>query len=181
MLDFVELAKEKYNQGNDVDFNLSFNEFICQCYIKLKPCSYGTRIEQKIVKELGCEVNNPSLNLGDISFLEKNAEVKVSYLSQAKSYNLTHLRMWQKFQFYLFCFIDCDNDFTPEFYLIDKYVLNKVKMGAMNGTKSSNSENGNIELRSTVKKGGDAHKTLKRSNKLNGTTLLDLKSFICNV
>ena len=179
MTNFIELAKERYNQGNDVDFNLDFNNFICQCYIKLKPCSYGTRIEQKIVKELGCEVNNASLNIGDISFLGKNSEVKVSFLSQSKTYNVTHIRMWQKFHMYLFCFIDCDNNFTPEFYLIDKYILNKVKMTPMNGTKLSNSENNNIELRTTIKKGGDIHKLLKQSNRLSGTTLEDLKFYIC--
>jgi hypothetical protein len=51
-------------------------------------------------------------------------------------------------------------------------------MGPMNGTKLSNTKNKNIELRVTIKKGGDVYSMFKRFNKLNGTTLLDLKSFI---
>jgi hypothetical protein len=178
MTNFIELAKERYKQGNNVDFGLTFNEFICQCYIKLKPCSYGMRIERKIMDEVGGKSNSPSLNLGDISFLGKNAEIKVSFLSQTNTYSLTHIRMWQEFDMYLFCLIDCDNNFTPEFYLIDKFIMGDVKMGPMNGTKLSNTKNKNIELRVTIKKGGDVYSMFKRFNKLNGTTLLDLKSFI---
>ena len=88
--------------------------------------------------------------------------------------------MWQKFNYYLFCFIDSSNGFTPEFYLIDKYVLNKIRMTPMNGTKESNSENTNIELRSTVKKNGDYHKLFRKENKLRGTSLDDLKSYVVN-
>ena len=85
--------------------------------------------------------------------------------------------MWQKFHYYLFCFIDCENDFIPEFYVLDKYVLNSVKMTPMNGTKESNSDNTNIELRATVKKNGEIHKLFMKKNKLSGTTFKDLKNF----
>jgi len=180
MKDYLKLAEEKYEGGNDVDYGLSFNDFICDCYVRLKPCSYGSRIQTKILNEVGCNSISPSLNLGDFNLGEKSAEIKVSFLGQSESYNITHLRMWQKFNYYLFCFIDCSNEFTPEFYLIDKYVLNKIRMTPMNGTKESNSENTNIELRSTVKKNGDYHKLFRKENKLSGTSLDDLKTYVIN-
>ena len=50
-------------------------------------------------------------------------------------------------------------------------------MTPMNGTKESNSNNNNIELRSTVKKNGKTHKLFKKYNKLSGTSFSDLKKF----
>lgn len=177
-MDYLNLAEEKYKGGNGVNYELSFNDFICDCYVRLKPCSYGSRIQTKILSEVGCESISPSLNMGDFNIGDKKAEIKVSFLGQSGSYNITHLRMWQKFNYYLFCFIDCSNGFIPEFYLIDKYVLHKIKMTPMNGTKESNSENTNIELRSTIKKDDKFHKLFHRENKLCGTSLDDLKSYI---
>ena len=136
---YLQLAKDKYKQSSDVDYNLAFNDFIADCYNRLKPCSYGARIQGKIIKDLNATSIVPSLNLGDVSLGSKSGEIKVSYLGKSNSYNLTHLRMWQKFNYYLFCFIDCENNFIPEFYLLDKYVLDSVKKTPMNGTKESNS------------------------------------------
>jgi hypothetical protein len=177
MSNYLHLAKQKFEQSNDVDFNLSLDDFIADCYVRLKPCSYGIRIQQKIVSDLNLISIQPSENIGDAVIGKKRLEIKVTFLDKKNSYHLTHLRMWQKFQYYLFCFIDCENNFTPEFYVVDKYVLNKIKMTPMNGTKESNSDNINIELRSTVKKNGDAHKLFIKENKLRGCTFEDLKNF----
>ena len=175
---YLQLAKDKFKQSNDVNYNLTFNDFISDCYVRLKPCSYGSRIQTKIIKDLDATSIVPSLNMGDVSLGSKSGEIKVSYLGKSNSYNLTHLRMWQKFHYYLFCFVDCENDFIPEFYLLDKYVLDSVKKTPMNGTKESNSDNTNIELRTTVKKNGETHKLFIKNNKLSGTTLKDLKKFV---
>jgi len=177
MSQYLNLAKQKFEQSNDVDFNLPLNDFVSDCYVRLKPCSYGVRIQQKIVSDLGLFSLQPSDNIGDVIIGKKKVEIKVTFLDKKGCYHLTHLRMWQKFQYYLFCFIDCENDFTPEFYVVDKYVLNKVKMTPMNGTKESNSDNINIELRSTIKKNGEAHKLFIKENKLDGTTIDDLRNF----
>ena len=175
---YIQLAKEKYKQSNDVNYQLNFIDFVADCYSRLKPCSYGARIQGKIIRDLNVTSVSASLNMGDVLLGNKSGEIKVSYLDKNYSYNLTHLRMWQKFHYYLFCFIDCENDFTPEFYVLDKYVLNSVKMTPMNGTKESNSDNTNIELRTTVKKNGEIHKLFKKNNKLSGTSFKDLKKFV---
>ena len=178
MTEYLLLAKNKFKESNDVDFNLTLSDFITDCYVRLKPCSYGIRIQQKITKDLSLTTISPSLNNGDILIGKSMCEIKTSFLDKKGSYNLTHLRMWQKFRYYLFCLIDCENDFTPEFYVIDKYVLNKIKMTPMNGTKESNSDNVNIELRTTIKKGSDSFKILVKENKLGGTSFNDLKNFV---
>lgn len=178
MTNYLLLAKNKYKETNDVDFKLPLTDFITDCYVRLKPCSYGTRIQQKITKDLNLTTISPSLNNGDILIGKSMCEIKTSFLDRKGSYHLTHLRMWQKFKYYLFCLIDCENDFNPEFYVIDKYVLNKIKMTPMNGTKESNSDNVNIELRTTIKKNSDSFKILVRENKLGGTSFNDLKKFV---
>ena len=177
MSEYLSLAKNKFRESNDVDFDLPLIDFISDCYVRLKPCSYGTRIQQKITKDLNLGALSPSLNKGDIVIGKSMCEIKTSFLDRKGSYHLTHLRMWQKFKYYLFCLIDCENDFTPEFYVVDKYVLNKIKMTPMNGTKESNSDNINIELRTTIKKGGDGFKILAKENKLGGTSFNDLMRF----
>jgi hypothetical protein len=179
MNNYLELAKAKYNQVTEVDFNLDFSDFIMDCYVRLKPCSYGGRVQQKI----GMDVNLTSIpaneNRGDLMLRDKFAEVKTSYLGKSGTYRLTHLRMWQKFKYYIICFIDCENDFNYEIYLIDKYIMDKFKLSPMNGTSHSNSENNNIELSCTIRKGSPNHNILKRYNKLNGNTIQDLKDFVC--
>jgi hypothetical protein len=178
MTNYLELAKAKYNQNTEVDYNLGFNDFIMDCYVRLKPCSYGGKIQQKISLDVNLISIAPNENRGDVLFNDKFAEIKTSYLGKNKTYRLTHLRMWQKFTYYIICFIDCENDFTPELYLIDKNIMDKFKLTPMNGTTDSNSENNNIELSCTIKKGGPNHNILERYNKLSGTTIDNLKDFV---
>jgi hypothetical protein len=68
-------------------------------------------------------------------------------------------------------FIDCENDFTPEFYFVPKNVMNKFKLGNMVGTKKANEDNHNVDLRVNVKKGSLEHKLLKKQNLLKGTSI----------
>ena len=46
---YLQLAKEKYKQDNDVNYKLSLTDFVADCYCRLKPCSYGARIQSKII------------------------------------------------------------------------------------------------------------------------------------
>lgn len=178
MSKYLELAKNKFKESNDVNFKLPLIDFVSDCYVRLKPCSYGVRIQQKITTDLSLTTIRPQLNIGDVLIGKTTCEVKTSFLDRKNSYHLTHLRMWQKFKYYLFCLIDCENNFTPEFYLIDKYVLNKIRLTPMNGTKESNSDNTNIELRCTIKKDSNNHKILIKENKLGGNSYSDMISYV---
>lgn len=178
MNNYKELAKAKFYQSTDMNFDLGFDDFIADCYVRLKPCSYGGIIEKKIRKDVNLISVAPSENRGDVIFGGDRAEIKVSYLGKNRSYRLTHLRGWQDFKYYIICFVDCENDFEYELYLLDKTVMNNFKLVAMNGTHESNSENGNIEMCLTVKKGGDKHNIFKDNNLLSGTKIGDLINFV---
>jgi hypothetical protein len=75
-------------------------------------------------------------------------------------------------------FIDCENDFTPEFYFIPKNVINKFKLSNMVGTKEANEDNHNVDLRTTIKKGSKEHKLLMKHNLLSGSSLEHLEEYM---
>ena len=179
VLDYLQLAKIKFGQRKDVDFGLKLKDFICDCYVRLLPCSYGKRIEQKIIQEFGMESVKTRMNRGDSKKNGKHFEIKVSFLSNlSNAYNLTHLRPWQLIDYYLFCFVDCENDFTPMFFVIPKHMIYKFKIGPMNGTELSNENNHNIEMRSTINKGTKEYKDLLKYNLLFDTSAKSLKEFL---
>ena len=64
--------------------------------------------ENKIKKLLNVKNVKKSENRGDFSFGTKYGEIKITFLSQVNCYNITHIRLYQDFDFYLFCFIDCE-------------------------------------------------------------------------
>jgi hypothetical protein len=186
MNQYLSLAINKFKSDKTVDMNLSLEDFICSSYVNSPPCSYGTNIAERLRKELNETLTvdrvSPSLNLGDYKVLSKYFEVKVSFLSSRNnSYNITHIRQWQRFNYYLICFIDCENNFTPNYYVIDKHIINKFRLTPMNGTPLSNSGNFNIEMRTTVKNNSEQIRILKNSNLLRDTSLQSLKSFLHNL
>ena len=176
---YLQAAKDKRASNKKIDYNVNLQEFICQCYVKLNPNSYGFYMEDAITKILRATKMKASDGLGDISIAGKYYEVKTSYLTQSgDSYNITHIRPWQNINYYLLCFIDCDNDFTPHFYVINKNIINMMKLSYMNGTPNSNMDNLNIELRASVKIDGHNHKVIVKHNQLKDTTINSLFNFI---
>lgn len=176
---YLQAAKEKRDSNKKIDYRVNLHEFICQCYVKLNPNSYGFYMEDAITKILRATKMKASDGLGDISIAGKYYEVKTSYLTQSgDSYNITHIRPWQNINYYLLCFIDCDNDFTPHFYVINKNIINMMKLSYMNGTPNSNMDNLNIELRASVKIDGHNHKVITKHNLLKDTTINSLFNFI---
>jgi hypothetical protein len=176
---YIDLANVKFNQTKEVNWGSTIKEFICECYVKLNPCSYGNRVAEKIRLALNVHSVNQRDGKGDISWNNIFYEQKVSYLSNVNnSWSLTHLRPWQKFNYYIFCLVDCEDNFEPNFYVIDKVSINRFNLSAMNGTASSNHNNSNIELRTNIAKGSEAHRILKRMNLLEDTTYNSLKNFV---
>lgn len=175
-------AINKFKSDNTVDFNLSLEDFICSSYLKLPPCSYGANIQERLRQELNVEKVKASFNMGDFKVRDKYFELKVSFLSNKNhSFNITHIRTWQRINYYLICFIDCENNFTPNFYVIDKQSINKFRLTPMNGTPQSNGHNFNIEMRTTVKNKSEQMRILKNANLLRDTSLQSLKSFLLGI
>jgi hypothetical protein len=178
-LNYVDLAETKFYQTKEIHWGLTFKEFICECYVKLNPCSYGSRVAEKIRLMLDAYSVSPRDGRGDISLNNLFYEQKVSYLSNVNnSWSLTHLRPWQKFNYYIFCLVDCEDNFSPNFYVIDKISINKFNLGAMSGTSESNHNNSNIELRTNILKNSDSHKLLKKINLLSDTSFKSLEKFV---
>ena len=178
MNESLKRAINKFNVNKNIDLSLGLVDYICECYVKLNPCSYGTRIENKIKKLLNVKNVKKKENKGDFKYGEKYGEIKVTFLSQSKTYNITHVRLYQNFDTYLFCFIDCENNFNPNFYLIPKNVMNKLPLTSMNGTEESNMGNKKIDQRITIKKDSKEHKLISKHNLLSGTTIEDLNKFV---
>jgi hypothetical protein len=178
-MNYLEQAKQKRKASQTVDYKMKLVDFICCCYVYLTPASYGYQLQHYIchillkLKKLG-----DNLGLGDFVLNKEFGEFKSTYLSKDNEYNLTHLRQWQNFSYYLLCFIDCDNDFNPEFYLITKEDMGKFKLGFMNGIAEENKGQKNREKRLTVKKGSKNHKLFAEYNILSGTSFKDLKSYV---
>lgn len=172
---YVKDAISKFRRNKNIDMDLNFIDYVCDCYVKLNPCSYGKMVEKKIKTLINVENVKPSSNLGDFKSNSKFGEIKVSYLSAKSMFNITHIRSWQKIDYYLLCMIDCEDNFTPHFYLIPKYAIDKLSLNPMNGTKDSNVDNKNVEYRVTLKKNSPSHKLLMKYNILKGS---DIKSLI---
>jgi hypothetical protein len=180
--EYLNFAKNKFSQSKGVNFELSLRDFICDCYVRLNPCSYGVRIEKKIVLDFEFESVMSKTNRGDGKKNGKYFEIKVTFLSNVtNSYSLTHLRPWQLIDYYMFCLVDCDNDFTPMFFVIPKHMIHKFKLSPMNGTERSNENNHNIEMRSTIVNGSKEYKDLFRYNLLPDTSDNSLRNFFGNV
>jgi hypothetical protein len=176
---YLQEAKDKRKSNKKIDYNVNLYEFICQCYIKLNPNTYGTYMENAIKNLLRAKKMKKDDELGDISIGGKYYEVKTSYLGQSgDTYTITHIRQWQKFNYYLLCFIDCDNDFTPHFYVLNKNVMDMIKVDNMNGTSKSNIDNAKIEKRVTVKVGSDIYNVIVEHNILKDTTFDSLCDFV---
>jgi hypothetical protein len=175
----LEIATNKFEQSKkfEVDLNVDIQHFVTMCYNRLKPCSYGNWIQRKIAYDIGAYNIQPSKNKGDILLKKTFYEVKSSFLGKTNGYRITHLRLWQDVKFYMICFVDCENSFQPEFYVVDKLVFHKMNLCAMNGTTDANSKNLNVELSVTIKKNDTNHNLLKKYNLMKGNTYNDLILF----
>jgi hypothetical protein len=166
----VQDAIKKFKGCKKVNIKLGFLDFICECYVKLPPCSYGKKIEKKIKSLIDVIDVKTKEDRGDFRFGDKYGEIKVSFLSDnSDSYTIRNIRLYQDLNYYLMCLIDCDDNFTPNFYLIPKDIMCLFSMCPMNGTKESNKGNDMIGYGMTVKKNSLTHALLERHNMLDNT------------
>lgn len=86
---------------------------------------------------------------------------------------------WQPFDFYILCFVDVDDNFTPRYYLVPKNIITQkgyLRLTSMNGTIHSNKDNKNVSKSVTIK-GDDCDWFFKKHSLLKGNTFSDLKQF----
>jgi hypothetical protein len=133
---------------------------------------------------VGCEVEGKkyeiSFRVGTKYFQELNFEVKCSFLGKTNCYTIRNIRPYQKIDGgYIICLVDCEKDFTPEFYVIDPKVLfSDFTITHMNGVASEHKGTSFENYGITVKKDSYSHVTLKENNLLSGTNIEDLYSYL---
>ena len=108
-------------------------------------------------------------------------ETKMSYLNKSDGYSIKHIRPYQDFNYYLLCFIDCNDKFKANYFMVKKEIItanNEISLSIMNGTKKVNEKNGNKIYSATIKKNSIAYNLLLHNNLLSGTNYSHLSEFI---
>lgn len=173
----LDVAQDKFNNPTMLDYTIPLDVFAAECYIGLTPSAYGSALENYFINSLKMLPIPSNKGRGDALVDGIYMEIKVSFLTKKRRFCITHIRQWQEIDYYLICFIDCEERFRPYIYLIDKSCVEKLKLTAMNGTKESNKNNDKIEQRVTIDKNSLGHNIIKEDNKLNGTSIEDLIDF----
>ncbi len=177
-IDYKKLAEDRAKNKNKVEDDLTFDNFLAACYVKCSSQSYGPKIERRVIEEYGFKKIPSKKGEGDLlssrttkfpifNFEEgKKSELKVSYLSSDKSWNLIQIRPYEHFDFYVFLLINPYDECKFEWFILKKEDVNQnnFKMNSIHGTKKSNLENKNIEYKITATIGSDNYNKLKELN-----------------
>jgi hypothetical protein len=205
----LALERFMNSKGKSVPYHLDFNDFILECYLGYPPSAYGKYLEKKIIQEVGrllsipesenrgdCEIrvnaSRGSLLMDDGSvyvythnhksnfYRTKNFEIKITFLGKNNHYVLRNLRPYQNIDGgYIICLIDCENNFVPEFYLVDFDVIQQyMTLSHMNGSKSIHQDSNFENFGCSFEKFSVQHYLLSVNNKLQGNSLEDLKTYI---
>jgi hypothetical protein len=176
------LIRENRNVVNDIDYDLSFEDFILKIYINCDSSKYGEAFQTYIKKNLYPKIRGLSkcFERGDLHVnYEKYFEVKISYLNKNGKYSVTHIRNWEKFDYFILCFVD--ENFNSDIYCISKNVISEnEKLNSMNGSKYINIENTFVAKRLSLKV-NYVNSILSKKNTLKGTSYNDLQNFISSL
>jgi len=153
------------------------HKFICDC-VGLLPASYGPLIQNKVIHDLKAIGVKSDEERGDFRKNKTYFEFKTSFLSKGISYSITNIRKWHNFEYYVLCFIDVENNFTPNFYVITKSGIDTFSQRGMNGTVESNMSNTNIGMRVTFNVKSKEFEQFKSMNLLKDTSFDSLFEFV---
>jgi hypothetical protein len=152
-------------------------KFICDC-VGLLPASYGPLIQNKVIHDLKAIGVKSDEERGDFRKNKTYFEFKTSFLSKGISYSITNIRKWHNFDYYVLCFIDVENNFTPNFYVITKSGIDTFSQRGMNGTVESNMSNTNIGMSVTFNVKSKEFEQFKSMNLLKDTSFDSLFEFV---
>ena len=110
---------------------------------------------------------------------DKHFEFKCSYLGKNGGYTIRNIRPYQSIDGgYLLCFIDCENDFKEEFYLVDYGDIEDIfKLSHMNGVSSQHKGKGFVNYGASFYKGSFEHFQLGVYSKLDGKDINAVVSY----
>lgn len=203
----IERFQNSRNKG--VPYHLPFNDFILECYLGYPPSAYGKYLEKRIIQEVDRLLSIPeSENRGDCEIRvnasrgnllmddgkvfvythkhwskfnrSKSFEIKITFLGKNNHYVIRNIRPYQIIDGgYIICLIDCENNFIPEFYIVDFDVIQQyMTLSHMNGSKSVHQDSNFENYGCTFEKYSVHHHLLRMNNKMGGDSLEDLKTYI---
>lgn len=114
---------------------------------------------------------------------KKHYEFKSSYLGKNGGYTIRNIRPYQDIDGgYLLCFIDCENDFKEEFYLVDyEDIVHIFNLSHMNGVSSQHKKGGFVNYGASFYKDSFEHFQLGLYSKLDGKDLNAVISYFHNM
>jgi hypothetical protein len=170
--------KKVKNVIDPIDYQIdSIREFAAKVWYVCDPCKYGKVWEEKIKYDSNNILQSVSAKEGRGEFRlgERFGEIKTSYLNKAEHYRVANIRDWQKYDLFLFNFID--DTFNVQFYLIPKEVLMfNFNMNNMDNLKDINKFNEYTNKATNIKI--DQLSVLDTFNLLKGNTYEDLIGYI---
>jgi hypothetical protein len=141
----------------NIGSNLSIRDFIMVMQM-LTPQSYGCRVQDRVIKQLGFKHIGSKKDSGDCedSFGDR-WEIKCSIINTSNDcLNLVQIRPWQDIKGYIVVVFDTRIDPTEiQVYRLDINQMKKecelCNASSAHGTKKANVNNINVELRFSIK------------------------------
>jgi hypothetical protein len=179
----VKAVKRTRNVFTEEMFDLPIKDFLMECYDRCSPSKYGLIFPKKLKRDLrdGISILPNKIERGDLHVRYKTFfEVKISFRNHNGKFSITHIRSWQKFDYYIICFVDTEKDFSPKFYCVPKDVVTnnpKLSLSAMNNTQRINRYNSYVDWRTSFNC-DDVEWIFEKENVLSGTKYTNLIKFI---
>jgi len=151
------LVRSITSKDNDAGMDLPIEDFILVMQM-LTPQSYGSRLEKRLIKQLGFNRIKSDKNMGDCedSFGDQ-WEIKSSIINISNDcLNMVQIRPWQDIKGYIVVVFDTRIDpIDIQVYRLDKNQMDKecdlCSANSAHGTKNANKNNKNVELRFSIK------------------------------
>lgn len=150
-------VRKEISKNKNWGFDKSEKEFVKGMFC-LTPQSYGTKLQNYIIRKLGWNSITASDGMGDaMSNTNKKVEIKTSLLTATNdALNLVQIRLFQPVDYYLCVAYDLriPENYKKYMFLLThdqmKYEVEQENASAAHGTKLINKKNRNIELRFSV-------------------------------
>ena len=152
---FNSLVAEMH-KNKEFGFNMPLKEFIKHMSL-LNPQSYGSRIENRIIRDSQNKKVPSAIGRGDmVSEGGSYYEIKNSIITEANnSLNIVQVRLWQKVDYYLCIAYDLRDleNFKSYIFLLTHEEMKeqcKYQANAAHGTGKANKNNENVEMRFSI-------------------------------
>lgn len=174
--EFKKLLKNRKEYG----FEWDWNDYLKTLHLFLTPQSYGSKIQNRLLKELNLVKIGASLDKGDfVTSQKKYGEIKASFKDSENKVHFVQIRPHQKCDFYILIAIDYTEDFSQ--YEVNYFILNHDEMQTCltifkasncHGVTKNKKDKSQEELRFTITKDSEQWKYLVDNYKTTQTEVL---------